>query len=323
MNVEYAFVINLDSRADRLRQIQKDFQDTSIKNKLTRWNAIYGKELAEETIKRVTSKTCNYICSPGMIGCWLSHYTLWQYIARNNLDNVLILEDDAVPAADFDKKLAKILPQIPTDYDLVYLGCFGSCDTVGNKDLYVRKRKVVDLFIPTMPLGLHGYMLSNKGARKLVQYEELKKVRYHIDFALFYYIYNNDKDFDVYAVKDSIITQASNISSSDILVDEHPLVNKVLDKIPVTRNSNMAHVMNTQLFAVRHADIRITWFIILFAVVALLVGIYGSDDTVMRYFYFWCGLYVAELLMSKTPSLFELFIHISFVYVGRKFLRKY
>src|SRR5438477_11440696 len=95
VSIDHTFVINLKKRTDRWNTINKSFSGTGIK--LMRWNAVYGKDLKKDMIKKITTPFCNRFCSDFMIGCWLSHYTLWQWIVKKNLDNVLILEDDAVP----------------------------------------------------------------------------------------------------------------------------------------------------------------------------------------------------------------------------------
>ena len=84
--IDKVFVINLKKRTDRWKQINKSFKNTGLN--LNRWDAINGKDLSEEFIKNNTSNLCNYFCSASMIGCWLSHYTLWKHIVEKKLDNV-------------------------------------------------------------------------------------------------------------------------------------------------------------------------------------------------------------------------------------------
>ena len=81
MIIEQIYVVNLKHRKDRWNKIQQAFNNTGLK--LTKWDAIYGKTLSDEQINNITSKFCYYFCSPGMIGCWMSHYLLWQFIVKN------------------------------------------------------------------------------------------------------------------------------------------------------------------------------------------------------------------------------------------------
>ena len=107
IKINKIYVINLKHNKNKWKEIQKAFKNTPLK--LNRFDAIYGKNLTDEEIKKVTTNFCYYFCSPGMIGCWLSHYKIWQQIIKNNEDNVLILEDDAYPTENFNKRLKEIL----------------------------------------------------------------------------------------------------------------------------------------------------------------------------------------------------------------------
>src|SRR5439155_22840789 len=176
IKINKIYVINLKHNKNKWKEIQKAFKNTPLK--LNRFDAIYGKNLTDEEIKKVTTNFCYYFCSPGMIGCWLSHYKIWQQIIKNNEDNVLILEDDAYPTENFNKRLKEILKEIPPNYDLVYFGCSGSCDQEfdwinnlyygKNKTVYYNNKKLKNLIRPTKPFYTHAYLISNKGAKKFI-----------------------------------------------------------------------------------------------------------------------------------------------------------
>lgn len=333
MNIEHIFVINLKNRTDRWKIIQNDFKNTNFK--LQRWDATYGKNLSEKEIINTTSNFCNNFCSYGMIGCWLSHYKLWKYIVKNNLNNVLILEDDAKPTKNFMVKLNKIMAIIPKNYDLVYWGCTGSCDDIfdvtidlilnrKNKNAIINGKKIDELMIPSMPLGTHAYLISNSGARKLLSYDELKKVRYHIDQGLSMYVYNNDKDFNMYAVRDPLIMQSStnDISSSDLLVNEHPILNYFLSKIRVSGNYSLDYVMSVQILHIRKFNINVTSFTIFFSLISFLIGMFGSIDMMRNYMYSMILLNVMEVLIRKKTNYstvsFEILMIIVFLYLGSR-----
>jgi glycosyl transferase family 25 len=321
MDIEHVFVINLDSRPDRLKSVQHNFRDTVIGHKLTRWPAVYGKEMSDAQIEKVSSRLCNYICSPSMVGCWLSHYSLWQHVVKNRLTNVLILEDDASPITDFDTKLAKILPDIPINYDIVYFGCFASCDDdmidTGNKPVFVGGKRVDSLMIPAFPVGLHGYLLSGDGARKLTSYKELLKVNYHIDIELAMSIYGKKKDFRVYAVRNPLIKQSCDGNESNIQSNEHPLLNIVFSRIKVSNTANLDFHMNGPIIHSRQTGIRVNNFILLFAAISLLVGMTGSISVIKWYLGVVAGIYLIETSMGKFPYWFEAVVIIICVIAGK------
>ena len=176
--IEHVFVINLPQRTDRWEQVRKSFAHTGLQ--LNRWDATDGKTLSPEYVKKVTSTFCNYFCSNSMIGIWLSHYRLWKHIAEQKLTNVLIMEDDAKPVDNFNEQFNKYWRDMPPNWDIVFLGCFQCDGSTSGKGDNINGNP--HLFIPDFPAGMHGYMLSNVGAQKLVH--ELRDVEYHIDIFL-------------------------------------------------------------------------------------------------------------------------------------------
>ena len=225
MKIEHTYVINLKDKTERWNNIQEKFKNTNLK--LKRWNAIYGKKIKNEYIKNITTPFCYNFCSNGMIGTWLSHYNLWKYIVDNNLDNVLILEDDAIPVDNFNDKI-KILDKSPINADLIYLGCIGTCNL---NNYYINKKYDDNFIIPLIPLQAHAYIITNKGANKLLKYKELDKVRHHIDVFLAFNIYTK-KDFHMYSTKDILIYQ-NDIVTSSITQNSHYIINKITSKIHI------------------------------------------------------------------------------------------
>jgi len=103
------YFINLDddtSRADK-------FKDTDY----IRWRATTRDEVSPEVDKKMISYY-NYPKKShlGRCGCFQSHISLLEYIVDNTLNDVLIVEDDAVQVSE-----------LPTDYpkdSLIYVGGF-------------------------------------------------------------------------------------------------------------------------------------------------------------------------------------------------------
>lgn len=71
-DIKHAFYINLDTRPDRMEQVEEQLQLIGIK--ATRFNAIKSKY--------------------GAIGCSLSHLKILETAKSNDYDHVLIVEDD-------------------------------------------------------------------------------------------------------------------------------------------------------------------------------------------------------------------------------------
>ena len=103
------FFINLDAATSR----RSKFQDTDYK----RWTATKKDDVPlaidNKMISRYNFPRESHL---GRCGCFLSHTKLLEHIVDNRLDNVLILEDDAIK-----------INEIPIDYpkdSIVYVGGF-------------------------------------------------------------------------------------------------------------------------------------------------------------------------------------------------------
>jgi len=100
---------------NKWEDIKYDFSDTNIN--LIKWN-----------IPKSASKKYNTFCSRDTINRWIAHRSLWQKIYKSKEKYAIILEDDAVPISNFEQKLNTLLSEAPNDWDLLYIGCTGSCD---------------------------------------------------------------------------------------------------------------------------------------------------------------------------------------------------
>jgi GR25 family glycosyltransferase involved in LPS biosynthesis len=87
----------------------------------------------------------------GMLGCALSHRTLWQRLLNSEADFIIIAEDDAIPLAPMSD-FRKILRSCISNVDIVHFGCGTRCS-------------------PSKPfIGLHCYCITKEGARKYFDY---------------------------------------------------------------------------------------------------------------------------------------------------------
>jgi GR25 family glycosyltransferase involved in LPS biosynthesis len=73
-----------------------------------------------DAIKKVTYyPEENYL---GVLGCWISHLTLWEMLANSTCEYFTIFEDDAFFTEDFQENLGLIINNIPPHIDILYLG---------------------------------------------------------------------------------------------------------------------------------------------------------------------------------------------------------
>jgi GR25 family glycosyltransferase involved in LPS biosynthesis len=183
--IKNVLVINLDKDTQRYEKIMKDLKKYNLDTVTTRVSGVYGKEIDEDILE--TYGVYNLRKNKSEAGCALSHYKTWKYMIDNYLDYSLIIEDDAT-LNDLMNKLDKI--EIPFDVDLLYLGYHfriydkekNLCSRILNEDItqinhtkindYIYKISNVDIAI----VGCYGYLLSNKGAKKLYNNYKLDNV---------------------------------------------------------------------------------------------------------------------------------------------------
>ena len=107
----------------------------------------------------------------GEIGCALSHVNIWKKVVEEGLDEVLILEDDA----GFDRHFKYLFDRAikfcrdmgaQQEWDMLYLG---------RNAMTPDPVQIVNyLSLPGFSYCTHGYMVTRRGAEKLlsVQYEQ-------------------------------------------------------------------------------------------------------------------------------------------------------
>ncbi|RHZ73606.1 hypothetical protein Glove_230g204 [Diversispora epigaea] len=95
------------------------------------------------------------------IACTLSHLKIYQSIINNNLKSALIFEDDIDLEVDIELQINEILPYLPKDWEMFYIG---HCCVEDLREPF----NYPTLFISTRPSCTHAYAVSNIGAQKLL-----------------------------------------------------------------------------------------------------------------------------------------------------------
>lgn len=99
---------------------------------------------------------------PGHIGCTLSHISLWKKIVDEQLPYLFIFEDDALPHPKFREVGSIWWDKTPRDVDMILIG--NQMDPK-NSALYDPQ----NLILKCPAFCLHAYLVTQKGAQKLMQ----------------------------------------------------------------------------------------------------------------------------------------------------------
>lgn len=173
-DINKLFVISLDT--DTGAKKWKSMQNTILGNRLTKFTGVYGKLLNIEHPKynNLIKRDWDYgswkygrrdivEMSDSELGCCLSHFNVWNKVVEDDIDVAMILEDDAIR---YNKKFIDITDDIiktaPKNWDIILLGFM-----IPNR--YLKdETKVGDFYKVKEFVLAHSYLISNKGANKLI-----------------------------------------------------------------------------------------------------------------------------------------------------------
>jgi GR25 family glycosyltransferase involved in LPS biosynthesis len=234
MIIDKIYMINLkrkkhiaDNSLQKLISLT-DVDEDNLFSNIKIYEAVDGQLLDKETINNnITLKTKYTLKNPssyddirsvGEIGCYLSHTNIWKEIVSNNYNNCIIFEDDVIPDKNYEK-IIKYIEDVPDDYDIAYLGWWTRKNMRNNNKnsnwLYTDNNSE-----KTNVLGLYAYIISNKGAKKLLS----KAFPIDVQLDTYVSLYNNiNKDFKRYLCKVQLF-----IADKTVLGDEntHSVCNK-------------------------------------------------------------------------------------------------
>lgn len=224
-------ILNLDQDTDRWRRVSSELHLRGVpRRRVRRISAVYGKDLTSDKLSACTTRLAQTFCTPGMIGCFLSHRKFWGEVISGRHEQQVVLEDDVVLSDRFCDKLDEIIaaledcPETSGKWDVLVLGAFGSVHPdgrIGVRDANAivaggqrRPRKVVRtpksgmlIHAPRRPFGTHAYLISKRGADKLLRKARLASG--HVDCVIW-----GIPDLELYAVDPMLAHQNTTAPST-------------------------------------------------------------------------------------------------------------
>jgi glycosyl transferase family 25 len=219
---------------------------------------INGKIVGNKYIKNHISHFYSEYGPRGSIGCALSHLKTWKTFLKSNKDYCIVFEDDVVLKKKFAKRFERALKNTPSDYDILYLGSFGgtpkinfftiifdilqmSYPTFEKINKYISKPKVA--------LGAHAYVLSKKGAKKLVTFLD-KNIDNHIDYCIQNLV--SKKLITTYTTTPRLAYQTSTDTSNSLNVsNSHPLIiTKALSNLYVDKMVKASYIATVSILQI-------------------------------------------------------------------------
>lgn len=163
---------------DRVRNINTQINQQQINGTIVPAQDGKTLDITKWIEKGVFCNQSVYSLSEGQIGCALSHILLWEKFLNSNKPYLIVMEDDVVLVNNFNYKLNRFIKYLPNDYDIAYIFIHDYYIHLSNKN-YRKKRyheyKKASNINPYVKkvfpmIGCVAYMLSRKGAKKLLDY---------------------------------------------------------------------------------------------------------------------------------------------------------
>ena len=175
--IDKVYIANLERRPDRkLHSLSEISKLSPLLDNVTFFEAVDGKTLSSDYIRQVVSLRTYHniqkshraldieISTLGGVGCYLTHFKIWNDMINNGHDTILVLEDDFVTRSAY-KTIATYLNNIPNDYCIAFL-YHGSVPFTNS---YKFLNEYWSLSNNTRMYGTLGYVLSRDCAKDLIK----------------------------------------------------------------------------------------------------------------------------------------------------------
>lgn len=178
--IDEIFAINLDRRQDRKQSFIEHHPE--LKGTLRRLPAYDGRALTLGPYLAKLFKPNNFHWKKAVMGCALSHLKLLNMLVneQSDINAYCILEDDCRLEKGWQTKWVKAYPNLPEDWDCVYLGGVLPPNRGGLSSMLERIAPGVARIAPNQMFGqgkptryfhfcTYAYVISRAGAKKILE----------------------------------------------------------------------------------------------------------------------------------------------------------
>ncbi|XP_072930727.1 glycosyltransferase 25 family member [Epargyreus clarus] len=174
--VSEIFMINLERREMRRNLMAMSFKELGMD--VTLFTAVDGRNISLDKLDKLSITLMPNYEDPyykrpmkaGEVGCFLSHYSIWEMIVKKRYAVTMILEDDVHFVPHFQRRFKQVQEELNSlDWDFMYMG---------RKVLQDEEEEYVTEHI-TKPLYSYwtlGYLITLRGAQKLIASKPLTKM---------------------------------------------------------------------------------------------------------------------------------------------------
>jgi GR25 family glycosyltransferase involved in LPS biosynthesis len=244
---------------------------------------VIGKKLSSDEIKENTSTFGSMFAPLSVIGCGMAHIKTWKLFVESGAKYGIIFEDDAVFEDNFREELDKGIKNTPDNFDILYLGCFGCENNLNYSTLQFANQGIININAkfrnnyvnkPFIALALHAYVISRKGAKKLISYID-GNIYTHIDINIQSLVSNNL--INAYSYNNRIAYQTSTDKTQSLnIASSHPIIiNNILSEIYVDKMVKVSYISTVS--ALRIGNFNIYSWSVIFILLGLILSTTDID----------------------------------------------
>ncbi|ELK07242.1 Glycosyltransferase 25 family member 3, partial [Pteropus alecto] len=180
MGFDEVFVISLARRPDRRERMLSSLWEMEVSGRVL--DAVDGRTLNSSIMRSLGVDLLPGYQDPysgrtltkGEVGCFLSHYSIWEEVVARGLAQVVVFEDDVRFESNFQGRLRQLMAEVEAErlpWDLIYLG---------RKQVNPEEEEAVEglphLVVAGYSYWTLAYVLSLAGARKLLASQPLRRM---------------------------------------------------------------------------------------------------------------------------------------------------
>lgn len=265
-----SYIISMSTPHDKIQYLQKYGINAEW------FPAVNGNKLEKDVMGEYISPFYQNFGPKGAIGCAISHMKVWEKAVKNKNKYTAIFEDDVVFYPEFEKYIKKCLDNLPDDFDILYLGASHAYTNYKHVNDYIK--------IPKTAYCTHAYIISDKGAKKLVSLLKCK-VYAHIDVCI------NDH-FSKHKLQNYIVfpelayqTSTHITSKSNNINANFPIVLKpILSRVYTQPYITLEYYLNIQHY--RLGDVHITYYSLYILLLGIILSKFARYDLKILTFIF-------------------------------------
>jgi GR25 family glycosyltransferase involved in LPS biosynthesis len=177
----YHIISVSDKRRHLVDSIKNVMHSESHQLKIPAVNAYTASNVEEFNTASNNLKIYPWI-SKGEFGCFASHYLFWKHVVDQNLQSAIVFEDDAVIKANYFRRFVPLaMREVPKDYDVF------SIFVHHNQYERYKDSDQVNLVVAKayQDWSTLCYMVSQKGARRLIQLADEYGMNEPVDWFIF------------------------------------------------------------------------------------------------------------------------------------------